>query len=102
MLHNAAKYSEPGGRVTVRSEAGGNVVKVHVIDTGIGIEPGKLSEIFELYRQLNDPRAQKTSGLGIGLTVAREIVRFHGGTIEASSDGAGTGSDFVVTLPICG
>ena len=102
LLHNATKYSEPGGRVTVRSEVEKGVVKVHVIDTGIGIEPGKLSEIFELYRQLNDPRAQKTSGLGIGLTVAREIVRLHGGTIEASSDGAGTGSDFVVTLPICG
>ena len=101
LLHNAAKYSEPGGRVTVWSEVGTGVVKVHVIDTGIGIESDKLNEVFELYKQLNDPRAQKTGGLGIGLTIAQEIVRLHGGTIEASSGGAGKGSDFLVTMPIC-
>jgi signal transduction histidine kinase len=101
LLHNAAKYSEPGGQVTVRSEVGDGVVKVHVIDTGIGIEAGKLNQIFELYRQLNNPRAQKTGGLGIGLTVAREIMQLHGGTIEAKSEGAGKGSDFLVALPVC-
>ena len=101
LLHNAAKYSEPDGRVTVRSEVGNGVVEVHVIDTGIGIEPGKRNEIFELYRQLNDPLAPKTGGLGIGLTVAKEIIQLHGGTIEARSGGAGKGSDFLVTLPVC-
>jgi signal transduction histidine kinase len=101
LLHNAAKYSEPGGRVTVRSEVGKGVVKVHVIDTGIGIESSKLHEIFDLYRQLNDPQAPKSGGLGIGLTVAKEIILLHGGTIEAKSEGAGKGCDFLVTLPVC-
>ncbi|HEV8058248.1 MAG TPA: HAMP domain-containing sensor histidine kinase [Gemmataceae bacterium] len=100
LLHNAARYSEPGGHVTVRSEVGKGQVFVHVIDTGIGIDPAMLSRIFDLFRQLNDPRAPSRGGLGIGLTLAKGIVMLHGGAIEAHSDGAGKGSDFVVTLPL--
>jgi signal transduction histidine kinase len=101
LLQNAAKYSEPGGCVTVQTEVQENSVIAHIIDTGIGIDPNCLEVIFDLYQQLNDPHARTQGGLGIGLTLARDIVRLHGGAIEARSDGPGKGSDFAVTLPIC-
>ncbi len=100
LLHNAARYSEPGGHIGVRSEVAENRVFVHFTDTGIGIDPAMLSKVFDLFRQLNDPRAPSRGGLGIGLTLAKGIVMLHGGTIEAHSDGAGKGSDFVVMLPL--
>jgi signal transduction histidine kinase len=100
LLQNAAKYSLPGGRVTVRCQPEGKLAAVHVIDTGIGIEPGMLERVFELFEQINDPKAYSRGGLGIGLTLARDIVRLHGGSIEARSGGTGHGSEFIVRLPL--
>ncbi len=100
LLQNAAKFSLPGGRVTVQSESDSKQALIHVIDTGIGIEDGKLEEIFELFEQVNDPRALSRGGLGIGLPLARAIVHLHGGTVEAHSQGPGLGSEFLVRLPL--
>ena len=100
LLNNATRYTEPGGQVAVRSGVADGRVTLHVTDTGIGIDPAMLNIIFDLFRQLNDPRAPSRGGLGIGLTFAKGMVMLHGGTIEAHSEGAGKGSDFVVTLPV--
>ncbi len=100
LLQNAAKYSLPGGQVTIRCDLHDNEAAVHVIDTGIGIEPQMLERVFDLFRQLNDPQAQKRGGLGLGLSLARDIVRLHGGTIRALSKGSGQGAEFIVRLPL--
>jgi signal transduction histidine kinase len=102
LLQNAAKFSLPGGRVTVRCQLEDKQAVVRVIDTGIGIEAGMLDKVFDLFTQLNDPRALSRNGLGIGLSLVRDIVRIHGGTVEAHSKGAGLGSEFLVRLPLAG
>lgn len=95
LLQNAVKYTEPRGRITLSAGRDAANVIVRVRDTGRGIEAGALTRIFDLFAQLR-PSAD---GLGIGLSVAREIVAMHGGRIDARSDGAGRGSEFVVVLP---
>ena len=96
LLRNAVKYTEPGGRIDVSMELDADSVTVRVSDTGCGIERGALTDIFELFSQV---RPSDSSGLGIGLSVVREIVGLHGGQIEARSEGPGRGSQFIVRLP---
>ena len=100
LLNNAARYSRPGGRISLTATAEDGELIIKVSDTGIGIEPGKLSQIFDMFVQLDsaDPHAQ--GGLGVGLTLVRRLIEMHGGTVEAHSDGAGKGSEFIVRLPI--
>lgn len=100
LLQNAAKYSLPQGHVTVRCQFDDKQATVRVMDTGIGIQPAMLERVFDLFQQLNDPEAHQRGGLGIGLTLARDIVRLHGGTIEARSQGPGQGSEFLVSVPL--
>jgi signal transduction histidine kinase len=100
LLQNAIKFSDPGGEVTIEVQTDGPRVTIHVRDTGIGIDAEMLDKIFDLYRRGNDPRSHGRSGLGIGLSLARAIVKLHGGAIEAKSRGAGQGSEFLVSLPI--
>lgn len=99
LLNNAARYSRPGGRIslTATTQAGELIIKVS--DTGIGIEPEKLSQIFDMFVQLNSSDPHTHGGLGVGLTLVRRLVEMHGGTVEAHSDGAGKGSEFIVRLP---
>jgi PAS domain S-box-containing protein len=97
LLDNAAKYTPEGGRIEVRLRRFDKSAIVSVRDFGIGIEPGTIDRLFGLFEQ---GQAITASGLGIGLTLVRELVRLHGGTIEARSEGANQGSEFVVTLPI--
>jgi PAS domain S-box-containing protein len=99
LLNNAAKYMERGGHVWLTVEKEGEEAVVRVRDTGIGIAPEKLSDIFGLFTQLDRSLDRSQGGLGIGLTLARRLVEMHGGTIHASSDGPGQGSEFVVRLP---
>jgi signal transduction histidine kinase len=99
LVGNALKYTPPGGTVTVRvetPEAGGLVVRV--IDTGIGIDPEECERIFDRFYRANDRRIAHVTGSGLGLALAREIVRLHGGdiTVESKLD---QGSEFVLTLP---
>jgi two-component system CheB/CheR fusion protein len=98
LLNNAAKYTEPGGQIRVSMEATGSNASVTVADTGLGIPPDLLPRIFDMFTQLPAHRDRAQGGLGIGLTLARRLVELHGGTIEASSDGVGKGSRFIVRL----
>jgi signal transduction histidine kinase/CheY-like chemotaxis protein len=98
LLNNAAKYTEPPGRIElVVDREDGNVV-VRVRDNGIGIPPDMLSKVFDLFRQV-DGVNRAHGGLGIGLTIVKSLVGLHGGTIEARSAGSGAGSEFIVRLP---
>src|SRR6266446_6991957 len=100
LLANAAKYTPPGGTIRVRVRGEGDEAVVRVADTGIGIPVGLLPRIFDLFVQSERglDRA-KQEGLGVGLTLVRRLVGLHGGRVEASSDGPGRGSEFVVRLP---
>jgi signal transduction histidine kinase len=97
LLLNAARYTDQGGRITLAASRSAATVTVRVSDTGCGIEPEALGHIFDLFSQVQPFQA---AGLGIGLSVVREIVTLHGGRIEARSQGQGRGSEFIVTLPL--
>jgi PAS domain S-box-containing protein len=99
LLTNAAKYTDPGGDITVRGTARDTEVEFSVIDNGIGIAPEVLPEVFLMFTQVKSTRARSDGGLGIGLALARGLVELHGGTIEARSDGPGKGSEFTVRIP---
>jgi PAS domain S-box-containing protein len=100
LLTNAVRYTPTGGVVgmSVTSEGGDAVVRIK--DTGIGIPPEKLTTIFDLFTQAHMDLAESRAGLGIGLNLTRELVTLHKGTIQASSEGAGKGSEFVVRFPL--
>jgi signal transduction histidine kinase len=100
LLSNAAKYTEPGGRIVVKVRRDNAVAVISVCDTGIGIAAEDLGEIFELYMQLGQDRTRlPAGGLGVGLYLVRLLVEAHGGNIEATSAGRGCGSEFTVRLP---
>jgi two-component system CheB/CheR fusion protein len=100
LIENAAKYSEPGGAITVTVERRGDEAVLAVSDNGIGIAGENLERIFEPFTQSHQPLINPSSGLGIGLSVVRRIVELHGGHVKATSAGPGAGSEFVVSLPI--
>ncbi len=100
LLNNAAKFSEPGGRITVQVECTEGEAVTHVRDTGIGIAGEKLESIFDMFTQADQSLERSYGGLGIGLTLVRQLVEMHGGSVSVSSAGAGTGSEFVVRLPL--
>jgi CheY-like chemotaxis protein len=103
LLSNAAKFTEPGGTIRLTMEKGANSpgsAIVRVKDDGAGIEPNMLENVFELFTQANIGGARNRSGLGIGLALVRSLVELHGGTVRATSDGLGRGSEFIVTLPM--
>jgi PAS domain S-box-containing protein len=100
LLHNAIKFTPQGGRVEVRVSSAGDRVRLMVDDSGQGISPAFLPYVFERFRQEDSSTTRRTSGLGIGLSIARHIVELHGGTITATSAGEGCGSQFVVELPM--
>jgi PAS domain S-box-containing protein len=99
LLDNAAKYTPPGGTITLRAEQRGEKIVVSVRDTGIGITPDAQARVFELFTRVHPNDRIKTSGLGIGLSLAKKLIELHLGDIEVHSAGTGQGSEFVVTLP---
>jgi len=99
LLNNAAKYTPTGGLITLSVELLDEVVEVRVQDNGIGIPWEMQSAIFELFVQLDQSIERGNSGLGLGLTLTRQLVELHGGSIEVHSDGANQGATFTVTLP---
>jgi PAS domain S-box-containing protein len=99
LLTNAAKYTEPGGRTWLTAVRDGDEVELRVRDTGIGIAPQMLSGIFELFVQVDQASTKAQGGLGIGLTLVKNLVEMHDGTVEARSKGLGMGSEFIVRLP---
>ncbi len=99
LLTNAAKYTPPGGKVSVRAALEQDCIVVRIRDTGIGIAPDALRRIFDLFVQERTARERADGGLGLGLTIVQRLVEAHDGTIEAHSDGIGAGSEFVLRLP---
>jgi signal transduction histidine kinase/two-component SAPR family response regulator len=99
LLTNAAKYTEAGGRIsiTARHEAGHVILSVR--DTGIGISPDMLPRVFDLFAQETQSADRAQGGLGLGLTIVRNMVDLHAGSVSVSSDGLGKGSQFDVRLP---
>jgi PAS domain S-box-containing protein len=100
VLSNAARYTEPAGHIHVTAGMRDDAVEVRVRDTGMGISPGMLSRVFDLFAQESQPMDRKHGGLGLGLTIVRSLVELHGGTVQAHSDGIGQGSEFVIRLPV--
>ena len=100
LLRNAARYTPPGGQISLSVSAEGQEGVVRIHDTGVGIPAGQLAEIFELFTQVHPDHVESRAGMGIGLALARELVELHGGTIQARSDGIGKGSEFIVRLPL--
>ena len=100
LLNNAVKYGDRGGHIQLNVERQGSDVVVTVKDTGIGIAADQLPHIFEMFTQVDQSLERSQGGLGIGLTLVKRLVEMHGGSIEARSEGAGKGSEFVVRLPV--
>jgi signal transduction histidine kinase/CheY-like chemotaxis protein len=100
LLNNAAKYTEPGGRIEMYARQEGGAVQVGIRDNGAGIPPAMLDSIFNLFTQVPGSLDRAPGGLGIGLTLVRTLVSLHGGEVEARSAGPGEGSEFIVSLPL--
>jgi len=100
LLVNAAKYTEPGGRIALSVKRDEEAVSITVSDNGVGIPPHMLDRIFDMFAQVDLAPHQPSRGLGIGLTIVKQLVEMHGGTVEAHSEGFGTGSRFTVMLPL--
>ena len=100
LVENAAKYTGMGGRIAVTIEQRGEHAMLRVSDSGIGIAAADLERIFEPFTRAHPPLVSPQSGLGIGLTVVRQILQLHGGQIKVSSGGPGCGSEFSVSLPL--
>jgi signal transduction histidine kinase len=100
LLDNAAKYTDPGGTISVRAGVAGAFVEICVEDNGVGMRPELLPVVFDLFVQADQPDETERGGLGIGLTLVRRLVELHGGTVEAVSAGPCKGSIFTVRLPL--
>src|SRR5262249_62152647 len=96
LLNNAAKYTEPGGRVTVTAVRAAGQVVVRVADTGGGIPKEVLPDVFELFTQVDRNLNRSQGGLGIGLALVTQVVTLHGGTVAADSEGVGKGAEVEV------
>jgi CheY-like chemotaxis protein len=99
-LNNASKYTDPGGQIRLIVEPKGEEVEIHIIDTGVGIAPEMLPQVFDLFTQADRSLDRTQGGLGIGLTMVANLVKLHGGKVEARSEGRGRGSEFIVRLPV--
>jgi signal transduction histidine kinase/integral membrane sensor domain MASE1/ActR/RegA family two-component response regulator len=99
LLNNAAKFTEPGGRIELDARFDADVLAIRVRDDGIGIEPKLLPHIFDLFFQSSTTPDRAYGGLGIGLTLVRTLIEMHGGEVSARSEGIGCGSEFSIILP---
>jgi PAS domain S-box-containing protein len=100
LLSNAVKFTQDKGSISVTAEREAREIVLRVKDTGVGIAPDLLPRIFDLFIQGDRSLDRARDGLGIGLTLSQKLVELHGGTIEAHSAGVGTGSEFIIRLPI--
>lgn len=102
LLSNAIKFTPEGGRVEVRLEHCNSQVEITISDTGRGIDPELLLHVFDRFRQFDSSSRRRHGGLGLGLSIVRQLVELHGGTVTAESPGAGAGTTFKVVLPVMG
>jgi len=100
LINNACKFTPAGGSVNIAAERVNGDVMVRVIDTGIGIPPEQLANIFDMFAQASTAHGDNASGLGIGLALAKQLTEMHGGSIEAKSGGDNVGSEFIIRLPV--
>jgi len=100
LLHNGCKFMPRGGLLALTVEREGAQAAIRVRDRGIGIAADQLPRIFDMFMQVDTSLERPVSGLGIGLTLVRNLVELHGGTVEARSDGLGHGSEFILRLPV--
>ena len=100
LLNNSAKYTPPGGRLSLNAQLEESDVVVRVKDNGVGIPPESLHQLFQMFYRAVDLRTQALGGLGVGLTLVARLVELHGGTVEAHSAGINQGSELVVRLPV--
>jgi PAS domain S-box-containing protein len=100
LLTNAAKYTDPGGRIWLRASREGDRAVFSVRDTGIGLAADQIPRIFEMFTQVGRSEERSQGGLGIGLWLVRSLVELHGGSVEVRSDGPGQGSEFILRLPL--
>ena len=99
LLNNAAKYTDSGGRIGLKLETTDDAVVVRVADSGVGIDPTMQSSIFDMFVQVDQSLEKGRAGLGVGLTLAKQLIELHGGRITVRSAGLGRGSEFAVWLP---
>ncbi len=102
LLINAAKYTDPGGKIRIVASLEGNMLVVAIRDTGIGISQEMMPRLFEMFTQAQDALDRSQGGLGLGLALVRGIVQLHGGSVSAHSEGENRGSEFTVRLPLGG
>lgn len=100
LLNNAAKYTEENGHIRIEAGREDNRAVIRVRDNGMGLAPELISRVFDLFMQADRSLDRSQGGLGIGLTLVRNLVEMHGGRIEARSDGPGHGSEFIIRLPV--
>jgi signal transduction histidine kinase len=100
LLNNAAKFTPEGGQVRLSAGREGNDAVIRVRDSGIGMSAALVPRVFDLFLQGNESKGRAEGGLGVGLTLVRGLVEMHGGSVEAHSEGPGSGSTFVVRLPL--
>lgn len=100
ILHNAAKFMDPGGRIILTATREGNLAVLRVSDQGVGIPPEEVERIFDLFMQVQITSGASHGGLGIGLALVRRLVEMHGGSVSAYSAGLGMGTEIVVSLPL--
>jgi two-component system CheB/CheR fusion protein len=99
LLTNAAKYTDPAGRIVLEAVLNAEHLLISVKDSGVGIRPETLPRLFSMFSQIKSTTDRSEGGLGIGLALSKELVRLHGGTIKVHSGGENQGSEFVVELP---
>jgi len=100
LLDNAAKYTDPGGKIWLAGEREGDTAVIRVKDSGIGIPSETLPRIFDMFTQVGASLERSQGGLGVGLALVERLIKLHGGTVAAYSAGAGQGSQFTIRLPV--
>ncbi len=100
LLTNAAKYTDPDGRIGLTASCADGTITISVTDTGIGIPPEAMGSLFGMFSQVRSSKDRSEGGLGIGLALAKGVIELHGGTIEAHSAGTERGSEFIIRLPL--
>ncbi|MGQ0835304.1 MAG: hybrid sensor histidine kinase/response regulator [Gammaproteobacteria bacterium] len=100
LISNAVKFTEPGGTVTVTLSERDGDAEIAISDTGLGIAPEFLPQLFERFQQADGPSQRRFGGLGLGLAIVRHIVELHDGAVEARSEGEGRGATFIVRIPL--